>query len=233
MRHALVWIAAIWTLAAGGMAAAQERAVVVELFTSQGCSSCPPADALLAELAGRDDVVPLALHVDYWDYLGWRDSFAQPAFSERQKGYALQAGRRTVYTPEIVVQGSHAIMGAKAMKLADLIRAHAARPEPVSLRITREGGSVTIAVAPREGAVAPSDIQVVRYLPSRIESIHRGENAGHQITYTHIVTDWQVVARWDGLSAWTGQADAPGDAPVVVLVQAADQGPILASARLR
>src|SRR6056297_1329329 len=79
--------------------------VVVELFTSQGCSSCPPADAMLGELAERDDVIPLALHVDYWDYIGWADIFADPAYTRRQKGYAHATGQRMVYTPQMVIDG--------------------------------------------------------------------------------------------------------------------------------
>ena len=86
-------------------AMAQQQPVVVELYTSQGCSSCPPADAMFAELKDRKDVIAIALHVDYWDYIGWKDEFGHPAHADRQRAYAAKAGRRSIYTPEMVVHG--------------------------------------------------------------------------------------------------------------------------------
>src|SRR5918996_4983900 len=108
----LPFLAALVLLAAPPLARAQTNPVVVELFTSQGCSSCPPADALLAELAGKDGVIALALHVDYWDYLGWADSFASPAFTARQRAYAKKAHSRTIYTPQMIVQGEDRLVGS-------------------------------------------------------------------------------------------------------------------------
>ena len=105
MRHILTALALIGATL-GGPLFAQEGRVVVELYTSQGCSSCPPADALLDELAKRNDVIALALHVDYWDYLGWKDTFSSAAFSARQNGYARAANARTVYTPQMVIGGA-------------------------------------------------------------------------------------------------------------------------------
>ena len=96
-------------------ATAQENPVVVELFTSQGCSSCPPADALMHDLAAREDVIPLALHVDYWDYIGWKDPFGNPAHADRQRAYAAAGNRRTIYTPEMVVGGVTDIVGTQPM----------------------------------------------------------------------------------------------------------------------
>ncbi|KKK59691.1 hypothetical protein LCGC14_3031870, partial [marine sediment metagenome] len=101
MRRSLAAFTLAALLAAQGAAAQTDQPVVIELFTSQGCSSCPPADELLTRLAARTDVIPLALHVDYWDYIGWRDHFGKPAFTKRQKSYAAVAGSRTIYTPQM------------------------------------------------------------------------------------------------------------------------------------
>ena len=118
--------------------------VVVELFTSQGCSSCPPADAVLHDLASRDDVLPLALHVDYWDYIGWKDQFAKPSHTNRQKAYAHVGGRNMIYTPQMVVQGQEDVVGVKAMKLAELIEKHRNAPVLVDLNVSRVGSEVTV-----------------------------------------------------------------------------------------
>lgn len=114
--------------------------VVVELYTSQGCSSCPPADALLHELAARDDVLPLALHVDYWDYIGWKDKFARREHTRRQKGYARAGGRRMIYTPQMIIMGQEDVVGADAMQVESAIQKHQKQPRPVSLKLRRDGG---------------------------------------------------------------------------------------------
>jgi hypothetical protein len=112
---------------------AQDRPVLVELFTSQGCSSCPPADALLHKLARRDDVVALALHVDYWDYIGWKDTFAKAAHSARQRAYAREAGRRMVYTPQMIINGAdHVVIGRPISTAPDPVRAVAAIQEEIA-----------------------------------------------------------------------------------------------------
>src|SRR5690606_9121092 len=113
--------------------------VVVELFTSQGCSSCPPADALLSELAAQPGVIALALHVDYWDYLGWKDSFASPAFSARQKAYAKSFGRRSIFTPQMVVQGRQALVGHDAPSVLSAIAEGLTEQATVNLALRREG----------------------------------------------------------------------------------------------
>ncbi|HHB81142.1 MAG TPA: DUF1223 domain-containing protein, partial [Aliiroseovarius sp.] len=119
---------------ASGQARAQERPlVVVELFTSQGCSSCPPADALLARLAQRDDVLALSMHVDYWDYIGWPDTFAQPKNTERQKAYAHAAGMRSIYTPQMIIAGKDHVIGSKPMDVVDYIEMSRAAPARVEM----------------------------------------------------------------------------------------------------
>lgn len=226
-------IAALGFALAGALpVAAQDSPVVVELFTSQGCSSCPPADALLAELSNREDVIALALHVDYWDYIGWKDVFAQHAFTKRQKAYARTGGWKMIYTPQMVVNGVDDVVGSRSMKLADLIRKHADRPRHVDLRIARAGDSLTIraeALAP----VRPCDIHVVVYMPRKEVEITRGENAGHTLTYTNVATTWKVAGRWDGKGVYEGRVKLDAGLPVIVLVQDPESGHIEAAARLR
>ena len=106
--------------------------VVIELYTSQGCSSCPPADALLKEYADRDDVITLALHVDYWDYIGWADTLARPEHADRQRGYAAAAHKRTIYTPQMVLNGEDHVVGSHPDELAAGIQRHQARAKQVS-----------------------------------------------------------------------------------------------------
>jgi hypothetical protein len=216
-------------------AAAQEGdgPVVVELFTSQGCASCPPADALLGELAHRDDVIALALHVDYWDYIGWEDSFAQHDFTLRQHGYGHAAGSTVVYTPQIIVDGQDHVVGVRAMAVADLIQAHRAQPDPVGISV-REGGGVfeVEAVARMEQPRPAMVVQVVGYLPHAEVQIARGERAGTVSEHYNIVTSWRVIGNWDGGAPFVMQITPQNDNPHVVIVQQAGFGPILAAARL-
>ncbi|WGW03252.1 DUF1223 domain-containing protein [Tropicibacter oceani] len=231
MLARLIFTLALWASLCGG-AQAQDNPVVVELFTSQGCSSCPPADALLAELGQRDDVIPLALHVDYWDYIGWKDRFAKPGFTTRQKGYARAQGEKMVYTPQIIVNGVEDTVGSRPMKVAELIQKHAAHPAQVKLEVSRQGGQLVIRASSAH-PMRPSDIHIVRYQPRREIAILRGENAGNKFTYTHIVDDWKVAGRWDGQGTYETRVPIEGDQPVVVLVQEPRYGPIVAAARLR
>ncbi len=219
-------------------AAADERhgPVVVELYSSQGCSSCPPADALLRELDEREDVIALGLHVDYWDYMGWRDGFASPRFSDRQKRYARARDQRTVYTPQFVIDGVHLVAGARRDEIEAWIRAARARPEPVVLEAERVSERVRARVAPAGEPVGPCTLQIVRYRPRATVEIRGGENAGKRITYANIVTEWRPFGRWDGARPAVFETAAPGSAPVVVIVQSAEPGglgEILAARRLR
>jgi len=225
------FIAAGW-MAVAGAAWAQNDPVVVELFTSQGCSSCPPADEILSELGGRDDVIPLALHVDYWDYIGWKDVFAQRAFTARQKAYARTGGWKMIYTPQMVVNGEDDVVGSHPMKLADLIRKHALKPSHVDLSVVRDGDEIVIR-AKAERIVPPCDIHVVRYRPTDQVQITRGENAGRTLSYSHIARSWDVVGRWDGRGVYEARLRIGGDEPVVVLIQDPENGHIEAAARLR
>lgn len=220
-------------LAAPVAAVSQESPVVVELFTSQGCSACPPADAILAELAGWPDVVALALHVDYWDYLGWKDSFGKAQHSKRQRAYAKAAGKRSLYTPQMIVQGADRVGGADADRVAALIAEHRARPAEAEVDMAREGDRLAVRItAANPGGVGPSEVYLVRYIDEASVTIEQGENAGYSIDYANVVTDWNSVGRWDGVSPIELDLTLPGAGPVAVIVQNERLGPVVAAGKL-
>ncbi len=208
--------------------------VVVELFTSQGCASCPPADALMHKLSQRDDVLALAFHVDYWDYIGWEDIFADPAYTARQKAYAQAMGRRMVHTPQMIVMGHEDVEGADAMALADAIARHRTEPSPVSLSMTATPSEVAISLRPVSGATpGPAVVDLIRFSPLKRVAISRGELAGRTFDYANIVEDWTRIAEWDGSEQLNFTLPVPEGQSVAILVQKRENGPILAAARLR
>ncbi|WP_204114681.1 DUF1223 domain-containing protein [Shimia biformata] len=232
MKRLIHLIAVFWTL--GTLAAwADDRPVVVELYTSQGCSSCPPADAYLRqELAGRDDVIALALHVDYWDYIGWKDLFADPRYTKRQKGYAHAAGQRSVYTPQMIVGGKDHVVGNHPEKVEALIQKHKKMDRKVDLTLEKVGGKVRVS-ASSSSYRGPMVVQLVRYEPGKKVSIKRGENAGKVLSYANIVREWHQLAEWNGDRPFTIERAMDSAGPVVVIVQERGFGPILAAAALR
>jgi len=212
----------------------QDHPVVVELFTSQGCSSCPPADAFLALLAPRDDVIALGMHVDYWDYIGWKDVFGSPAFSARQKAYAKAANRRSIYTPQMIIDGEADVVGNHPMDVTDQITRFREEPSRVVLTLQRHGtDQVKISASSDAVFAAPLIVQLVRYTPEAHVDITRGENAGHKLTYANIVTEWRVIGEWDVKEPFSAQVAAEGSQPIVVLIQQKGPGRIEAAARLR
>lgn len=220
---------ALFALMAPLTATAEDHPVVVELFTSQGCSSCPPADAILDELANRDDVIALALHVDYWDYIGWKDPFGDPAHAERQRAYAVHGNRRSVYTPQMVVQGQTDIVGAKPMKLFQAIADHAALAPKVDVDILREGNQLRISAQTLTDGVGPMTVHMLRYTPRQHTQIERGENAGKTLLSTNIAEGWTVLTHWDGAGPLDLAVEVAGDKPTVVIIQSDIAGPILAA----
>ncbi|KQI72744.1 hypothetical protein AN191_06980 [Loktanella sp. 5RATIMAR09] len=211
--------------------AAEDGPVVVELYTSQGCSSCPPADEMLRDLAKRDDVIALALHVDYWDYIGWKDVFGNPAFTARQHAYARAANATSVYTPQMIINGVEQVVGSRPMQVMDALQAQKETGHLFDLTLTRREGAVLITSEP--GQAGEYAVQLVRYKPEETVNIRRGENAGRNLTYANIVTSWEVVAEWDGRSPLAFEAYAEGDSPIVVILQQSTDGPIVGAAVLR
>lgn len=221
----------LW-LASLPFAAMAQQAVVVELYTSQGCSSCPPADAFLGELAKDQRLIPLALHVDYWDYIGWADSFAQPGFTRRQHAYAKATGAKMVYTPQLIIGGQVADQDNGAEGIWQQIADQAAVAPQVGLDLRREGEMLTIRATAEVPQAHPLAVQLVRYVPEKVVMIERGENAGQTITYHNVVTSWERLAEWDGQAPLEISATVSGDAPAVIIVQRAGPGEILAAARV-
>lgn len=230
MRLSLI-LPAVAALLVPQVGQAQPAPVVVELFTSQGCSSCPPADALLTELAGTDGVIALALHVDYWDYLGWSDSFAAPRYTERQRAYAKAAKSRTIFTPQMVVQGLDRLKGHDVARIRDRIAAYRMRDAPVGLSLAADGNGLTVRIESRGEAVGPADVHLVRFLPEQQVAIEAGENAGQTLTYSNIVTDWQTIGHWDGATPTELRVEEAGDGPLAVIVQEGRMGPVLTAGR--
>lgn len=206
------------------------QGVLVELFTSQGCSSCPPADAFLADLTHDQGVIPLALHVDYWDYIGWSDTFAQEKFSNRQRKYAKMNADRMVYTPQIIVAGQMRVKGHDSVAVLggiDTIKS------PITLTLTRQGDNVLISAASDQTLPGDISVDLVRYFPKMTVQIERGENRGQAISYHNIVTSWQNVGEWTGKSPLAMTTRATGNDPIVVILQEEGPGAVLAAAVLK
>ncbi|WP_102110036.1 DUF1223 domain-containing protein [Oceaniglobus roseus] len=230
----LKWMAAALVALAGtqAMAQAEDQPVVIELFTSQGCSSCPPADDLLTKLAGRDDVIALALHVDYWDYIGWKDVFGDPVHTKRQRGYARAAHSNTVYTPQLIVEGKDHVVGYRPMEVMDLIQKHRDNPDAVQLIATRDGGVILIKAKVVGQVGNRMRVQLAEFTPQETVEIKRGENAGKTIAYSNIVRSWRTVGEWDGAAPLSMAVKPVTDNPAAVIIQEADYGPVVAAARI-
>ncbi len=220
---------ALLALGSAAAAAAAERSpVVVELFTSQGCSSCPPADALLAELARRPDVLPLSFHVDYWDYLGWKDPFASKANTERQRAYVRALHARYAYTPQMVIDGAAQEVGSKRAQVEALIRG-AAAAAAAGPDIAVEGGRVRVGAAP---GAPPAAVWIAFFRKASANEVPRGENAGKRLATTNAVRELRLLGSWDGRAAEFAFDAAPPPAGcdgAAILVQRPGPGAILAA----
>ena len=231
MRNLLLALA-LFTSALGSSAAAQ-NGTVVELYTSQGCSSCPPADAMLVDLARRDDVIALALHVDYWDYLGWKDDLASPAFTRRQHAFAAAAGSPTVYTPQMIIGGVDHVIGSRPMQVMEQLMKHGAHANPVEITLVRNGDTLRIGATSRAGLRGAAVVQIVRFRSSVSRDIHRGENAGKTVHYVNVVYSWVNAGDWNTAAPLQMEATLAGADPVAVIIQDGTDGPVLGAAQLR
>jgi hypothetical protein len=190
----------------------------VELFTSQGCSSCPPAEAYIGELAQHKDVLVLAFHVDYWDDLGWKDPFSLRSSTDRQRAYSSAVGRSSVYTPQVVIDGKDEFVGTDRRKIGGAL-AVARTGVPVGISFERE--DVVVELSARQ-KVVPSEVVLVAYLRKASSSIGRGENAGRTLEEVNIVRGIRELGRWNGdpVSFRARLSSLPRDATdVAVLVQ--------------
>ncbi|HZC16607.1 MAG TPA: DUF1223 domain-containing protein [Caulobacteraceae bacterium] len=225
---AMAGLAALSAASAPTVATAADAAhpTVVELFQSQGCSDCPPANANVLTLADRPDVLTLSWQVTYWDQLGWKDTFGQPAFTSRQWDYARGLGHSDVATPEVVVNGRADVVGNRRDEIVDLIRREDRGDS--GPRVTITGDHVTIA-----GAGAHAVVVLVRYDPNIIQvPIRRGENGGLTLPHKNVVREVVKLGDWNGGSRTYAlpAAGRPG-LKTAVLVQAGQGGPILAAGR--
>ena len=226
----LLTVATVQTTA--NSARAEDRLVVLELFTSQGCSRCPPAEEMIREMAQWPDVLPLSLHVDYWDFIGWEDTFALKANTVRQTAYAPRTQRRRLFTPLMVVGGLHMVEGYTPMQVVDHIDRHRDVDTGVRLTVQRDGAEFSIRAESAQTFPTTAVVLLVTYSPQERVTIERGENAGRAAVHTNVVTGWKVLGAWDGASPLEFAQPVPDQAAAVV-VQAEGQGLVLAAARLR
>jgi len=226
------------SLGAATALASEKPLTVVELFTSQGCSSCPAADRYLSEMAQggeRDGLLALSFHVDYWDYLGWKDSYSSPVNTQRQHDYARRMDLRYVYTPQMVVQGALQATGSNRAVVADQIEAARSMTRlHVGLKISGGTLSVTLPDAAIPETSPQADVLLVVYDNAHTTAVKRGENRGKTLTSRNVVRAITRIGEWRGKGT-TLQAVAPGPKDgdrLAVILQTSGTGPILGAATL-
>ena len=225
-RVALALLCAVVGLTAPAMAA--ETRAVIELFTSQGCSSCPPADQLVGQLAKDPSLVAMSLPIDYWDYLGWKDTLATPGHTARQRGYAQVRGDRAVYTPQVVVNGVVHVQGSDnaAIDRAIAQTRQQAGTMSVPVMLTIEGGRINVSVPGSAEARSGAEIWLCPITKSVPVAITRGENRGQTLTYYNVARRWVKLGDWHGMTrSWSlpvSDLDAEQTNSVAVLVQAGE-----------
>lgn len=228
-------VAALALTAVPPAQAGGKRPVVVELYTSQGCSSCPPADALLARLAERKDVLAMSLPVTYWDMLGWKDTLASDANTRRQKAYALAMGRGGVYTPQMIVDGSSDVVGGRESAVDAAIAARLADMTAVPVSLSATHTEIHVSVGP--GDTSPSanaTIWLFHILGKASVAVGAGENDGRTLAYRNVVRDVKAIGLWKGYAVSLDLpraelASAPHDG-VAVVVQQGGYGRVVGAA---
>lgn len=217
------------------------RKRVIELFTSQGCSSCPPADALLESYKARSDVIALSFPVDYWDRLGWKDTFGSRENSDRQRAYARGRGDGEVYTPQVVVDGRAHTIGSVRSSIDGVLSntRTEVEAERVALKSVLEDGHLNLSVgaARSPGKVRSGVVLLAAVMDSGTVNIGRGENSGRKITYHNVVRSLRSIGTWDGsgqrLRVALTEAERSCCSSAVVLIQQSAGGPILAADQIR
>ncbi len=239
IARTLIAFFGVWTLAATGAAqdvAPSKPAVVVELFTSQGCPNCPKANAFLADLSTQDDVIALSFAVDYWDYLGWSDTFAMPAFTARQYAYGKALAYPRVYTPQIVINGGKIYMGVHQAKVRKAVD-HQLNQDPNSVQATpvvkahlNADGKLVLDV--EGGGVDGTAIWMAAYTPgTQTVKVMGGENKGKELVQVNMVTSMTKLADWTG-GHTRMVLPMPSEGGCAILLQGANQGPIIAAVKV-
>jgi hypothetical protein len=201
MRRVLILAALLAGSASPAFAGGDSRPrAVVELFTSQGCSSCPEADRLLGRLAEDPDLVALSFPVTYWDYLGWKDTLARPEFTERQRAYAGERRDRAVYTPQLIVNGRDHVVGSDRAAIDRAIDRHARaqRNPSVPIELVSDADTISVKLGGAAEGMGAATLWLVQFDRRDTVEIGRGENQGRQITYTNVVRQMQPIGRWKG-----------------------------------
>jgi hypothetical protein len=181
---------------------------VVELFTSQGCSSCPPADKVIGELAKDPSIIALSMPIDYWDYLGWKDTLADARFSARQQAYSRVRGDRGVYTPQVIVNGSVHLVGSDRAGIEEAIgdtrKADGVMSVPVSMALAGKQITVSVAASNKSAAAMHGEVWICSIAKEVSIAIGRGENRGREVTYHNVVRNVLKVGDWNGnAGSWT------------------------------
>ncbi len=226
MRFTLSALALLMTLLSTESARAGGP-VLVELFTSQGCNSCPPADAYLGDLAKRRDVVALAFHIDYWDYIGWKDPFGNAAWTQRQRQYQRSLKTSQIYTPQMIVDGGQHAVGSDRREVERLIGAAAMRERP-AIELKRAASGLSL----RIDGQGEGEIWIVGFDPRHETKVARGENAGKTLSEFNVVRGMTRLDAWKGgaLTRQVAAGDLPPGTAHAVLIQSPNMGRVLAVA---
>ncbi|HKP25599.1 MAG TPA: DUF1223 domain-containing protein [Dongiaceae bacterium] len=209
--------------------------MVVELFTSEGCSSCPPADEFMDDLAQRQYVLPLSFHVDYWDYIGWKDRFADPLFTARQRAYAEAQGTSMVYTPQMIVAGAIDVVGSDRKAVEKALKTAYTRNTMYRIQVGRDATGHVIAQFPEAPIGVPATVWLVTYRKSEESHVKAGENSGRDLMTYNVVRSLQKVGMWYGPATEVElkldpQAKANSPDACAIIANQAEHGPIIAAA---